>query len=119
MRLIILIVILAILSIMVLVGPARKMQNRASAKNVHSQQRAAVSVNDATLIEGNSGSSNMVFTVTVTGSHTNTVGVNYSTADGTATAGADYTATSGQLVFPGTNDTTTCDRPITKCDFDH
>src|SRR6185436_11798178 len=61
---------------------------------------AAVSINDASLTEGDSGTSNMVFTVTVTGSHSNTIGVNYSTANGSATAPSDYTTVSGILVFP-------------------
>lgn len=42
---------------------------------------------------------NSAFTVTKTGSTSNSCTVNYATANGTATAGSDYTATSGTLTF--------------------
>ena len=46
--------------------------------------------------------SEMVFRVTLENPRSGTVTVNYATADGTATAGEDYTATSGTLTFaPG------------------
>ena len=41
----------------------------------------------------------MVFTVTLQAAGSQALTVKYATVDGTATAGADYTATSGQLVF--------------------
>jgi hypothetical protein len=54
--------------------------------------------NAATVTEGGT----LVFTVTKTGSTTQTTSVNFATANGTATAGSDYTATSGTLTFaPG------------------
>jgi uncharacterized repeat protein (TIGR01451 family) len=60
-------------------------------------------VSDATVVEGNSGTTIATFNVTLTGSTAQTVTVNYATSDGTATAGSDYTATSGTLTFaPGT-----------------
>jgi len=61
-----------------------------------------VSIANASLTEGNSGTSTMNFTVTLSSSATATV--NYATADGTATAGSDYTSTSGTLTF--NNETT-------------
>ena len=49
------------------------------------------------------GTTNEVFTVTLTGPTEAYAAVNFATANGSATAGVDYTATSGQLVFqPGT-----------------
>lgn len=52
--------------------------------------------------EGNSGTTNAVYTVTLSSASTSTVTVNYTTADGTAIAGSDFTATSGMLTFaPG------------------
>jgi Calx-beta domain len=52
--------------------------------------------------EGNSGTSNAVFTVRLDQASTQTVTVNYATANGYATAGADYLPTSGTLSFaPG------------------
>jgi len=53
-------------------------------------------------LEGNSGTTPFVFTVTLSAASASTVTVNYATADGTATAGSDYLATSGTLTFnPG------------------
>ncbi len=58
-----------------------------------------LSVNDVTLVEGNAGTTNAVFTVTLNAPSEQLVTVNYATADGTATSGSDYTPTSGQLAF--------------------
>lgn len=56
----------------------------------------------ASALEGNSGSHPLVFTVSLSQASTSTVSVSYSTANGTATAGSDYVATSGRLTFaPG------------------
>jgi hypothetical protein len=55
----------------------------------------SLSINDVTVTENNTGSVNAVFTVTLSPASGQTVTVNYATADGTATAPADYTAASG------------------------
>jgi hypothetical protein len=62
-----------------------------------------LSVGDATVTEGHSGTVNAVFTVTLAAAPASNVTVNYGTADGDATvAGGDYVATSGTLTFtPG------------------
>ena len=58
----------------------------------------AVSVSDASAAEGDS----VVFTVSLSATSSQQVTVDYATADGTAMAGEDYTATSGTLTFnPG------------------
>jgi hypothetical protein len=57
-------------------------------------------INDVTLTEGNSGSKNAVFTVTLSAASGGSTTVNYATADGTATvASGDYTSASGTLTF--------------------
>jgi len=63
----------------------------------------AVRVSDATVIEGDAGTINAVFTVTVEHPGSQSLTVNYSTADKRATlAGGDYQAASGSLTFtPG------------------
>lgn len=53
------------------------------------------SISDATATEGGS----LTFTVTKVGATSSTLTVPYSTADNTAKAGSDYSATSGSLVF--------------------
>jgi hypothetical protein len=61
-----------------------------------------ISINDVTAGEGNSGTTNFNFTVSLTASSASTITVNYATADGTATAPSDYTTKSGVVTFaPG------------------
>ena len=61
-----------------------------------------LSVSDVAVSEGNSGTTPAAFTVTLSAASTQTVTVSWTTADGSATAGADYTAASGSLSFsPG------------------
>ena len=57
-------------------------------------------ISDVTVLEGNTGFKNAVFTVTLSGPSTSAVTVNYATASGTASAGADYTSASGTLSIP-------------------
>jgi hypothetical protein len=52
-------------------------------------------ISDASTTEGG----NLVFTVTKSGSTSSSFTVNYATANGSAIAGSDYTATSGTLTF--------------------
>jgi hypothetical protein len=67
----------------------------------------SINITDATVTEGNSGSSNAVFTLTLSAPSTSQVSVGYATANGTAASPADYTAASGTAVFaPGTTSTT-------------
>ena len=61
--------------------------------------RPGLSINDITV---NEAAGTATFTVTLTGASTQPVTVSYGTADGTALAGTDYTATTGTLTFaPG------------------
>ncbi len=61
-----------------------------------------LSINDVTVTEGDSGTKLATFAVTMSATSTASVTVNYATANGTATAGGDYTATSGLVTFtPG------------------
>ena len=63
---------------------------------------AAISIGNATVTEGNAGTTTASFPVTLSSPSSQNVSVNYSTADGSATAGSDYSATSGTVNFsPG------------------
>ncbi|OYW60632.1 MAG: hypothetical protein B7Z30_03865 [Rhizobiales bacterium 12-68-15] len=58
-----------------------------------------LAVSDASIVEGNSGTSQLAFTVTLSAAATSAVTVAYATSNGTAQAGADYTALTGTLTF--------------------
>lgn len=66
-----------------------------------------LSVGDATVVEGDSGVTNIVFTVSLSQATNQTVTVSYVTSDGTATSGSDYYPTNGLLSFaPGVTNQT-------------
>jgi len=74
----------------------------ADCETVQGVPKPAVSVADASQAEGASGSSSLTFTVGLSKASPLRVTVAYATTNGTATAGTDYTATSGTLSFaPG------------------
>jgi hypothetical protein len=58
-----------------------------------------LSINDVTVTEGDTGSVNATFTIRLSAAYTQPVVVHYSTANGTAVAGKDYAARSGNLRF--------------------
>jgi thermitase len=59
-----------------------------------------LAINDVSVTEGNSGTVNATFTVTLSAPITaQTVTVNYATANGSATANTDYTPVTGTLTF--------------------
>ena len=61
-----------------------------------------LAVADASVLEGNRGSSNVAVAVTLSSGSSQAITVSYRTVDGTAKAKEDYTATSGTLTFqPG------------------
>jgi probable HAF family extracellular repeat protein len=61
-----------------------------------------VTIANTSVTEGNSGSTNALFTVSLSKASTQTITVRCATADGTATAGSDYLAAAATLTFaPG------------------
>jgi len=60
----------------------------------------SLSINDVTVLEGNSGTVNASFTVSLSAPSSQIVSVSFATANGTATAGSDYVAASGTATFP-------------------
>ena len=65
-------------------------------------QSPSISVRDVTVAEGNSGTTQATFVVALSGPSSQSVSFSFATANGTATAGSDYVATSGASSFaPG------------------
>jgi urease beta subunit len=73
---------------------------------------ATLSINDITLVEGNLGTVNAQFTVSLSAASTSTVTVGYATADGTAAAGSDYQAGTGTVTFAPGQTTQTVTVPV-------
>src|SRR5436189_155927 len=61
-----------------------------------------LSINDVTVVEGDGGPTNAVFTVTLSAAAAAPVTVNFATRNNSAISGTDYTARTGTLTFaPG------------------
>jgi large repetitive protein len=59
----------------------------------------SLAVDDVSLVEGDAGTKNAVFTVSLSAPSGRDVSVSWSTSDGTATSSQDYVAASGSLSF--------------------
>ena len=79
---------------------------------VNDDSGPVVSANNVAKVEGNAGTANAAFTVSLSQTSTQTVTVKYATADGTATAGSDYTTTSGTLTFTAGQTAKTVNVPV-------
>jgi len=73
--------------------------NTATAVIVNDDSAPVITISDASVAEGDSGTKPIVFTVTLTNASTSTITVQYATQDGTAASNGDYIATSGTLTF--------------------
>ena len=71
-----------------------------------------VSVTDQTVTEGDTGTTSMTFTVSLSSVATGTVRVDFDTFGGTASEGQDFTSTSGELVFAAGETSKTVSVPI-------
>lgn len=65
-----------------------------------------LSINDVIVTEGNAGSTNAVFNVTLTPASAGTVTVNFATADGTATLGINNFSNSSSMTIPTSGNAT-------------
>jgi hypothetical protein len=72
----------------------------------------SLTIDDVQVTEGNSGTTSAVFTVGLSAASGQVVTVDYATADGTATAPGDYTASAGTLSFPAGTTTRTVSVPV-------
>jgi uncharacterized repeat protein (TIGR01451 family) len=84
-------------------NPSNASIGRGSAQGmITDNDKSAISVDDVSVTEGDTGTLDAVFTVRLSPANSQPVTVNYATADGTAIAGNDYFATNGVLTFaPG------------------
>ncbi len=61
-----------------------------------------VTINDPSVVEGNSGTANITFTITLSNPSSSTISVPFSLANGSANVGVDYLTNSGSFtVIPG------------------
>jgi hypothetical protein len=80
--------------------------------SIYELVETTVTARDVRITEGNTGTVNATFTLTLSGRPILPVYVNYTTQDITATAGSDYTAASGQVFFNPGQTTKTVTVPI-------
>ncbi|HKP69513.1 MAG TPA: FG-GAP-like repeat-containing protein, partial [Pyrinomonadaceae bacterium] len=71
-----------------------------------------ISINDVTITEGNTATTNASFTVTLSQTSTQSTSVSYSLTAGTATIGADLENVSGRLEIPAGQTTATINVPV-------
>lgn len=60
---------------------------------------AIISIADTSIVEGDDGNSAMAFTLSLNKASSENITVDYATSDNTATAGADYEAANGTVIF--------------------
>ncbi len=71
-----------------------------SAESITTVIVPSVSIGDASVFERNNGLTPVVFSVQLSRPSSTNVTVNFTTVDGSATAGSDYVSTNGVLIFP-------------------
>ena len=83
------------------------LDGRATGTIIDNDGLSTLSIGDQTIVEGNSVTTPMVFSVTLSPPSASVVSVDFSLTDGTATAGSDFTYIDGQLTFqPGETEKT-------------
>jgi hypothetical protein len=65
----------------------------------NNQTTPTISINNAEIIEGDSGTTNLRFTIQLSNPSAQSTSVDFKTADGTAIGSKDYIASSGTLIF--------------------
>ena len=88
--------------------PVGGRSDRATVAITNDDDKPGITIAPASATEGDSGSVNMTFTLTLDEAVTEAVTVNYVTSDGTATAGSDYTAVAnGTATIPANSTSAT------------
>jgi uncharacterized repeat protein (TIGR01451 family) len=78
-------------------------KDRATITILNDDALPKLSINNVSVIEGNSGTTDAVFEVSLAGQSSLPVTVDYATRDGTAVTGSDYLSRSGSLTFAPNN----------------
>ena len=86
--------------------PEGARSDRATVTITNNDDKPGITIAPAWALEGDTGSADMTFTVTLAKAVTEAVTINYATSDGTATAGRDYTAVSNGSVTIAAGNTT-------------
>jgi Ca2+-binding RTX toxin-like protein len=87
--------------------------NTATVSIAENDLRPTINIADSTpRAEGNTGTSNTPFTVTLSNPTVETVTVDYAAANGTATTGEDFTATTGTVTFTPLSTSKTINVPV-------
>ena len=88
--------------------PTGGRSDKATVTITNNDDKPGITIAPASASEGDSGNTNVTFTLTLAQAVTGDVTVNYVTSDGTATAGQDYTAvTNGTTTIPANSTSTT------------
>ena len=94
--------------------PEGARSDRATIAITNNDTKPGITIAPASALEGDSGSADMIFTVTLAKAVAEAVTVNYATSDGTAIAGRDYTAVSnGSVTIAAGNTTAEFTVPVT------
>jgi len=90
------------LTVRLTITSARSSATRVARLHIRALAKPALSIGDASISEGNGGSATLGFPVTLSAGTPLPVSVRFATSDALASAGVDYTATSGVLTLkPG------------------
>lgn len=96
------------------ISKAKKLLQEAPTFGGGGSATPSLRIADASIAEGDSGSKNLSFTVTLSKADRNkTISVNYNTANGAAAAGTDYNASSGTLLIAAGKTSATLNVAIT------
>jgi hypothetical protein len=88
-----------LLTVRVTIKAGTQSTTRVATFKVAQLSKPSVTLGDASIVEGNTGTTTLSFPVTLSAAAVGMVSVQYATSDGTAAAGSDYTSASGTLSF--------------------
>ncbi len=88
----------------------REVESEPATVTINLTRRPRIRIADAQIVEGNSGTTELSLPVRLSFATSEIVRVSFTTMDGSATAGSDYTPVSGTLLFPA--DTLQADIPL-------